>query len=195
MPGDRLRTFIAIALPTEIKNWLAKIQQALKAAGADVKWVEPENIHITIKFLGERDKKKIAEIIEAIDQVCAEIPTFELTISSLGGFPSKESARIIWVGLSKGETETKEIAKRLEEEISRTGIPKETRPFSSHITLGRVRSSLNRQRLLERMNYLEGNFPRQDFQYRAEKITLFKSTLSSRGPVYEALYLGSLKTT
>jgi 2'-5' RNA ligase len=195
VPEEILRTFIAIGLPQEVKNFLGSLQEILKAGQADVKWVSPENIHLTLKFLGERDKKKIEAVIKIIDEVCGKTPDFRLAFSSLGAFPKKEYPRVVWVGLSEGEAEVRQIAERLENEICRLGIAKEKRPFSSHITLGRVRSAHNRSQLVERLNYLEKNFPQEKPDCQAAKITLFKSTLTPSGPIYGTLYEKSLKAT
>ena len=109
MSGEKLRTFIAIGLPAEIKAFLGKLQETLKKSNADVKWVKPENIHLTLKFLGEREKKKIDEIIKIIDDVSSEASVFQLEISSIGAFPKKEYPRVIWVGLNEGDKEIKQI--------------------------------------------------------------------------------------
>jgi 2'-5' RNA ligase len=173
---------------------LADIQNTLKRSFADVKWVEPQNIHLTLKFLGERDKKKITEIIKAMDGLFMNTPAFYVELSSLGAFPKKEFPRVIWVGLSEGEPQVKEIAEWLDGSIAKLGIPKETRAFSSHITLGRVRSPLNRKQLVEQLNYLEGNFPERKPKCLVQKITLFQSTLTPQGPIYAALHEVNLKT-
>ncbi len=193
MPADKLRTFIAISLPAEIKDFLGRLQEALKVSDADVNWVKKENIHLTLKFLGERDKKKTEEIIKVMDGISQKSPGFHLEIASIGAFPKKETPRVVWSGLSKGDKEAKEIARELENEIAKLGIPKETREFSSHITLGRVRSAKNRMQLVERLNYLEKNFPAGNPRFKVEKITLFKSTLTPHGPIYEVLYESILK--
>lgn len=194
MSGEKLRTFIAITLPSEVKNFLGNLQEILKKTNADVKWVEPKNIHLTLKFLGEREKKKIDEIVKIIDSLASNTSVFQLEIASIGAFPKKEYPRVIWVGLSQGEEETKKIAEALEDAIAKIGIPKESRAFSSHITLGRVRSSKNRGQLIEQLNHLEGNFPKESPLYKVDKITLFKSTLTPSGPIYEVLHEASLKT-
>lgn len=180
-----MRTFIAIELPEEIKAYLAKIQNDLRKIGADVKWVEPENLHLTLKFLGERDDKKIKQISELLKEISKDTTSYKIRISSLGAFPKTEAPRVIWVGISEGDNQTKAIAKRLEEEIAHLGIPKEDRPLSSHITLGRTHSGLHVDKLSNELNNLAGKIISQEFS--VTKITLFKSTLTAKGPIYEAL--------
>jgi len=189
-----MRTFIAIELPSEIKDSLRRLQEKLKASKADVKWVEPNNIHLTLKFLGEIDDKKLEEIIKIIDDTAKEKNKFQIHISSLGAFPKIDFPRVIWVGVDIGDKETKQIAQELEEKIAKIGIPKEDRPFSSHITIGRTRSSLNREKLAQDLkNKAELNGERLEFY--VTKIILFKSTLTPRGPIYETLNETNLKTT
>ncbi len=180
-----MRTFIAIEIPQEIKDTLGRLQAKLKIAGADVKWVKTKNIHLTLKFLGEIDEQTQDRISLSLERLCRNRQPFSITLSSCGAFPNNHSPRVIWVGIKQGDNEVKEIAQKIEELSSIIGIPKETREFSSHITIGRTRSGKNRRELAELLDKLaqkplEGQFP-------AQKITLFKSTLTPHGPIYEPL--------
>ncbi len=209
-----MRTFIAIELPQEIKSSLAKLQEQLKQSNADVKWVEPQNIHLTLKFLGEIDEQKLDKITRIIKDTSIARDVFSIRISSLGAFPKINTStalsinperaqasrrvnfpRVLWVGIDQGDKETKEIAKTLEEKIQKLGIPKEDRPFSSHITIGRVRSPKNKENLVQLLNKLAGNLTAEGLEFVATKITLFKSKLSPKGPTYEVLHEANLKTT
>jgi len=189
-----MRTFIAITLPKEIKDSLSGILETLKATQADVKWVAPANIHLTLKFLGEIDDKKIQEIAEIMEIVAKNKPAFTMSASSLGAFPKPDYPRVIWLGLDKGAQEAKEIAEDLEENIAKLGIPKETRPFSSHITLGRLRSPAKKGRLIQELQNPIGILKGNNLEFSVTQITLFKSTLTPSGPVYQALKTASLKT-
>jgi 2'-5' RNA ligase len=183
-----MRTFIAIELPKEIKEALASLQQGLKNSGADVKWVQPENIHLTLKFLGEIDEQVLAKIINILEVTAENQNSFYLNLSSLGAFPNMNFPRVIWIGIKKGDSQIQEVASKLEKEISGIGIPKENRAFSSHITLGRVKSGLNRDKLTKKLNELAGNFLKEgSCAFPVKKITLFKSTLTPQGPIYEIL--------
>lgn len=190
-----MRTFIAIELPPEIKNSLAELQDQLRSSGADVKWVKPDNIHLTLKFLGEIDQSRLDKISKILEDISREKKSFPLRLASVGAFPKINYPRVIWVGIDAGDSETKEIAKELEAEIAKVGIPKEDRPFSSHITIGRVRSSLNRQNLVQSLMNLENKSGQEILEFRVEKLTLFKSTLTPKGPRYEVLKEAELKTT
>lgn len=185
-----MRTFIAIELPDEIRGTLAKLQDKLKQSQADVKWVEPHNIHLTLKFLGEINQEQLDNITRVLGQVCLSKKCFRMRLSAVGAFPKMDFPRVIWVGVEKGASETSEIAAQLEEGISILGIPKEKRPFSSHITIGRVRSYLNKDKLVNGLKKME---PLEGKEFAVTKLTLFKSTLTPIGPAYEALKAASLK--
>lgn len=190
-----MRSFVAIELPDEIKNKLNSLQEQLKSCAADVKWVAAGNIHLTLKFLGEIKEEKQPAIAKILDETVNSKPPFQIEICALGAFPGIDSPRVIWLGIGSGGKETKEIVQELENRFEKIGIPKEGRPFSSHITIGRVRSSLNRQQLVQKLKEAENKIRRVNLKFNAAKITLFKSALTSKGPIYEVLKEASLKTT
>jgi len=189
-----MRTFIAIELPKVILDSLALLEDRLKNTGADVKWVEPRNIHLTLKFLGEVDQQKLEKINEALKSISGDKKTFHMRVSSIGAFPKISSPRIIWVGIDKGDNETKEITEGLEEKLAKLDIPKEDRPFSSHITIGRVKSTLNRDKLIQELTAAEGILKMGNLEFNVERITLFQSTLTPNGPVYNPLKTADLTT-
>lgn len=188
-----MRAFIAIELPEEARDFLRRLQGQLKTCGADAKWVAPSNIHLTLKFLGEIDERKLPEITAAMEAAVAEKHPFSVRLASLGAFPKIDYPRVIWVGIDKGDSEIKEVAKNLEESIARLGLPKEERPFSSHITVGRLRSQLNKDELAQALKTIK--IEPQGPEFLAAKITLFKSVLAPSGPIYTALKEASFKTS
>jgi 2'-5' RNA ligase len=190
-----MRTFIAIPLPSEIITFLAELQDQLKISGADVKWVEPENIHLTLKFLGERDDKKIKQIIDILEETVKDKKQFLARISSLGAFPKITSPRVIWAGIDLGDEETKLISGELQEKIAGIGIPKEERDFSSHITIARTKSSKNLEKLVKELNACADKFGREKPEFLVSQIILYKSTLTPKGPIYQVLKEANLKTT
>jgi len=190
-----MRAFIAIELPKEIKDYLSRIQVQLKTAGADVKWVEPKNIHLTLKFLGEIDDKKKDGVIKIIEDIAKSNNPFSARICCVGAFPKISFPRVLWVGIQEGDKETKEIARELEEKVNKLSIPREDRPFSSHITIGRIKSTLNREKLVRELETIAANFSKEGLIFSVTKITFFKSTLTPGGPIYEALKEVELKIT
>ena len=190
-----MRAFIAIELPEGIKNTLSRLQDKLKQCGADVKWVEPNNIHLTLKFLGEIEEAKLEKINQIIQETAKNKPKYSITLSGLGVFPDVNHPKIIWVGIEDKNSETKLIAEELEEKLQTLNIPKEERRFLGHITIGRVKSWMNKDKLTEKLSALRIEFAKEENCFIAEKITLFKSSLKPNGPVYEALKEVTLNTT
>lgn len=190
-----MRAFIAIELPKEIRDALGILQQKLRSSGAEVKWVAPENIHLTLKFLGEIDDTQLPKFSEIIEETSRNHNSFQIRINSIGVFPKLNSPRVIWVGVDKGDGECKKIAAELEEKIAAYGIPEEKREFSSHITIARVKSLLNRDKLVQELNQLAGYFRQKNLLFYAVKITLFKSTLTPKGPIYEVQREASLRAS
>lgn len=191
-----MRAFIAIELPPGIQKYLANLQNSLKKSDTNIKWVKSGNIHLTLKFLGDINEEQIDLIKKIIEKISSTLNVQELELNEIGAFPKKERARIIWVGINDESGILKKIAINLENEISKIDIPKETRPFSAHITLGRIkipRRDLRLAQLLEEIKISTSPEGGQNLKFTFSKITLFKSTLTARGPIYERLYEGNLK--
>ncbi|MBL7069275.1 MAG: RNA 2',3'-cyclic phosphodiesterase [Candidatus Omnitrophica bacterium] len=186
---NKIRTFIALELSPEIKDELTQLQAQLKSINADVKWVKPQSMHLTLKFLGDIVQEQIEEIKKILDNAASRHASFEVSLFQVGGFPRLESPRVIWVGIDKGCSQSEAIAKELEEELERIGFEKEKRPFSAHLTLGRVRSPKERNELVSKIKAL-------DFKPSAsciiDKITLFQSTLTPQGSIYTPLHEAKL---
>lgn len=189
-----MRAFIAIELPKNIIELLAKAQEILQESQADVKWVAKENLHLTLKFLDEINEEEKDKIVDIIKTTAHGYPTFKTALHDLGAFPKEKNPRIIWAGLDNQE-QFREIAKDLEEKINKLGIPKEERSFKAHITMGRVKSNKNLSILSETLSKNAGLFKNSDTVFEIKKITLFKSTLLKDGPLYERLYEVNLKTS
>jgi len=182
--SEKIRAFIAIELNNETQNSLAKIQSELKTSGAVVKWVEPKNIHLTLKFLGDIDTDLAAKIKIILEDLAKNHQKFSATINELGAFPNTGSPRVIWVGINAGKQNLISIATELENNLPKLGIPKEERDFAPHLTLGRVKGPINRFKLSELLNK---NKNISDLNFIADRITLFKSTLTPQGPIYEVI--------
>ena len=183
-----MRLFIAIELSQSIRDELARIQFHLKYSAADVKWVEKDNIHLTLKFLGEVPEEKVEKIKSILDGTAKEMKSFDISLKDIGAFPKIEYPRVIWVGLDKGVVESKGLAEKIDEELSKIGYEKEPRPFAAHLTIGRVRSAKNKAALKEKISSIT---PIPGSQL-VTSITLFKSTLTSNGPIYTKLHEAKL---
>lgn len=183
-----MRIFIAIPIPEETQNFLEEFTARLKQADADVKWVERENLHFTLRFLGEVEEEKIPLVKQSISSL-ANFRAFQAEIGTLGAFPSPSSPRVIWIGLKKGEREMLDVAKALNGALKEQGFPPEDKPFQAHLTIGRVRSSRN----LSSLKRLLAEVPPPVKEFPVNEVCLFKSTLTPRGPIYDPLYKLPLK--
>lgn len=189
IPMEKIRAFVAIELSEGVKKELAALQRELKAAGSDVKWVKTDNVHLTLKFLGNIDEDQLEEVKAALDKVGSNNKAFTINLFKVGCFPKLGFPRVVWLGIDKGCGETEAIADELEGELAKAGFEKEKRSFSAHLTLGRVRSPKGRNKLVEKIKAL-------DFKPSAEtevtKLTLFKSTLTPQGSIYTPLHEAAL---
>jgi len=180
-----LRCFIAISLPEELKAKISGIQEKLKAAGADVSWTRPEGMHLTLKFFGEIEDKRIPKIEKALDAVVDGIPTFTLSVSGMGTFPDMRRPRVIWIGLKEDGGNLLRLQKGVEEELKKTGFPSEDRRFTPHITLGRIRSNKNTDKLLR---LIEEGKVEELGSFDVSEVHLIKSELKPAGAEYTELY-------
>ncbi len=177
-----MRCFIAILVPEEIKEKAVEIQNKLRKANADVKWVEKENLHITLRFLGEIEEHLVERIKGIMEEVGGKFPSPLLSFKGVGAFPDLRRPKVIWIG---GEAPLLgELAKELEERIRNLGIPPE-KEFSFHLTLGRVRSGKNIQALVKAMQEMGEVYLGE---MRADSLSLMHSILFPRGPQYSLLY-------
>lgn len=174
----KFRAFISFdlgALPE-----LVEIENSIKDTKADLKLVEPENIHLTLKFLGDTDESIVDDTENIMRKVIEGIEPFEIVLKGLGVFPNLNYMRVIWVGIENAERLAK-IAKRLDIELERLEFKREKRKFSPHITLGRVKSQRNKELL---QHLLKENVKREFTRVVVDNIRLKKSILTSKGPEY-----------
>ncbi len=183
MNEGKIRSFIAVALSEPIVKKIEDLQDKLKETKADVKWVKPDNIHLTLKFLGHISEKEIPKINISLQKIGEAFIPFSVFIEGVGFFPNAESPRVIWLGISKGSELLKEINKKIENDLSKIGFPREERIFNPHLTLGRCRSAKHKDRLSKMVK--KGDFFIGEL--KVEKLSLYKSILTPLGPVYTLL--------
>lgn len=179
-----IRAFLAVELPESLRQEVAAFQSQLKTARGDVKWVELDNLHLTLKFLGNIEESQLPSLKETLAAGVREIPPFAVHLEGIGAFPGTMNPRVIWVGASEGKESLIELAQAAERTCSDLGFTPEDRPFSAHLTIGRVRS---RERLAPLIKKLQAAEFRGSVPAPVEKIVLFQSTLSPRGPTYTPL--------
>ena len=179
-----IRSFLAIEIPRTILKKIEEVQDDLKSSRADVRWVNPEKIHLTLKFFGNIDESRIDPIVKSIERPTQTISPFSLKVRGVGAFPHLKNPRVIWMGLVDGKEVLVSFQKQLEKELEKIGFEPEERAFHPHLTLGRMKSSKGREELAGRMErHQEEEFG--DFQ--VERIVLFKSDLKPTGPIYTPL--------
>ena len=179
-----MRAFLGIALPRGVQQSLAALQGELATSHADVKWVEPPNLHVTLKFLDEISEAQRRTIEALLARVAGREESFLLGLGAVGAFPSVESPRVIWVGLTEGKERVAHLAERIEQESSAILLRREERPFSAHLTLGRVRSPRGRGALTQRLRAAMWQPPPP---WSVSTVTLYQSVLRSDGPRYTVL--------
>ncbi len=188
--SSTIRTFIAIELDERLRRELIRIQDLLKKADADVKWMDAGNIHLTLKFLGDTPLDKIDTIKAALENTAADFSSFDIELAGLDSFPNTHAPRIIWAGVANGTDGLSAIATRLEEELEPLGFIKEDRGFSAHITLGRARSPDGKVRLSRAL--LETALT-PGLTQRVSRLTFFQSTITSAGPIYSIIHQAKLQ--
>jgi len=157
-----MRLFVALDPTDEIKARIGKLVESIKKSGDGIKWVDEQDLHLTLKFLGEVREDDLQKIIKEVEEAAAGRESFKISFKGLGNFP-----HVIWIGLKEGEKELKEVAEKLG-----------TEDFSAHLTIGRVKKGGIRSE-----EYKDFEFG----EMRAEKIRLIKSTLTPKGPIYEII--------
>ena len=186
-----MRAFIAIELPSEIKNNLADLQQRLKQEGLKASWVKPGNIHLTLKFLGDIDPGNVENISAAMKVAAEKSAPFELKVSGTGVFPNLRKARVLWAGLSQGVAQLIDLQKDLDKALEECGFERQKRSFKGHLTLARFRDPVNPAKLEKSLRECNGNHLGQ---LVVSDIVLFKSDLKPTGAVYTKLYDQQLRT-
>jgi len=186
---EEIRTFIAIELSAGIKGELTRVQGMLreKIATPHLRWVDPANVHLTLKFLGNVPLDRIQEITAALKEACAEVSPFIMEVSGLGCFPSTSNPRVIWVEVQEETGRLKRLQERVEGRLATLGFKPERRSFRPHLTLGRVRKQahVGARRII---GGIVSATPVGDLgQMEVREISLMKSVLLPSGAQYSRL--------
>lgn len=172
-----VRAFVAIFPPREIQETLHRTALALPIEGT-IRYIRPENIHLTLKFLGDVQPETLAEANDALAAVGARHDPFEVELVGFGAFPSERRGRVLWASAGRGTKHLNTIAADVEDALEPLGFERDPRAYKPHLTLGRARASsfvLDAPTALERL------------AFRAERLTLVRSVLQAEGAVYEPL--------
>jgi RNA 2',3'-cyclic 3'-phosphodiesterase len=185
-----IRAFLALEVPDSLRPGLGQVQGELKRSGAEVRWVPVGNIHLTLKFFGNVPDDEIGTLALAARDVAATAAPLELRLTGAGAFPNPRAPRVVWVGLGGDVEPLTQLFYRLEKAFAVLGYPPEGRAFNPHLTLGRVKTPVNRDRLARMLAKL----PPLDWPpFEVKELILFQSVLSPQGSKYtplEAIPLG-----
>ncbi len=185
---EQVRSFIAIELPDELKLGLAQLEAQLKMSKQPwVKWVDPYSIHLTLKFLGSIAVDRISEIVGVMKEAIQGIPPFRLEVKDLGVFPSLRRVQVAWVGISGEVDKLSQLQQHLESHLARLGFAPESRPFTPHLTLARLR---NRASLDERQSFgqlIATTRFEATYTIKVDAINLMRSQLTREGAIYSRI--------
>ena len=176
-----MRTFIAVELPSEVQQSVGEYVQAIENSFNGVKWVAPQNLHFTVKFLGEVDPGEVKCLEECMVRAVSDIRPFTLALSGVGYFPSERKPRVVWIGADGGADRLLDVFQSLETCLEESGYDREARMFSPHLTIGRAK----RDKTVELPDHLPDFGP---VEFRVGGIALIKSTLTPNGAIYSRMF-------
>ncbi len=179
--SKKKRLFIAVPLSDEIRNNLKNIVKTLKPLSDGVKWVKPENFHLTLKFLGETQADKVEGIISALEDSVEGLKPFIVSVQGISAFPGLKRPRVIKCCIARGNKELINIFENIEKNLEPLEIKKEERKFIPHITLSRIKKPVGNEELMKEISKL----PTIDLgEMECGRISLVRSRLTRSGPIY-----------
>ncbi len=191
---EQIRSFIAIELPDELKAGLTQLEAQLKLGKQPwVKWVDPYSIHLTLKFLGNVAVDRISELARVIEEAVQEISPFHLEVKELGVFPNLRRVQIVWVGVSGEVDKIGQLQQRIESNLARLGFAPESRPFTPHLTLARLRDRVSPDER-ERFGQLIASTKFEAvYVVDVDTVSLMRSQLTREGAIYSRISSVQLK--
>lgn len=183
-----MRLFVAIELSEAVRKALSAAQEALQKKCPDVRWIAPEQLHLTIKFLGEVADGDVSPVSEALARAAAMASPFSMRFGGFGCFPEGGPVRIVWAGAIEESRSLAKCVEAVEAQIEPVGFPREDRPFAAHITIGRVREDKSRGQLRKAVQSYRG----REVEQQISSLTLMASKLSPKGSTYTAVSRATL---
>ena len=180
---DTVRCFVAVFLNPSLHRDIAALQKRLSYSGADIKWVEPYNLHFTLQFLGDVKPSRISSITDTLKECVSDSYRFELELDSIGAFPNLLNPRVLWVGVGAGKEQLVSLMSAVGEAMKMEGFARDSKGSSPHLTIGRVRSRRNLKALLDKLNSdinMRGKMEVAEIQFTASELT-------TRGPIYSPI--------
>ena len=184
---DQVRLFVACEVPDDVKESIGGVIQELRnRSGAAVRWIRPEGVHVTLKFLGEVPVKKLPAIKLAVQEAVVGHSPFELEFSNIGTFGGREGLRIMWVGIAGDVLRLEALVRAVNAALAVVGFEPERRPFRPHLTLGRVRDEIpTRQRAQIEVDVGKMDVP--GTSWRTSQVSLMRSRITAQGASYEVV--------
>ena len=191
---EQIRSFIAIELPDELKLELTQLEDQLKSNRQPwVKWVSPEGIHITLKFLGDIAVEMTGAITKAIEEAVQGISPFHLEVKGLGVFPNLKRVQVAWVGISGEVDKLSQLQKRIETTLTPLGFAPESRPFTPHLTVARLRDQASLDERQKFGQLIANTKFETAYTIEVDAISLMRSQLTREGAIYSLISLVELK--
>jgi 2'-5' RNA ligase len=179
---EKVRSFIAVNLNPDIKEHLTSLQAILYIPESKIKWVEKNNLHLTMKFLGYIALEQMELIKSILKEITSQHSPFIIKLSSnMGIFPAYQMPRIIWVGIKEGISELTGLYNDLENNLSNKGFPREDKKFSGHITIARVKFIKDKTNFIQIVKRIDVN----NLSQAVSSIDLMESKLTPNGPIYK----------
>jgi len=178
-----IRTFIAVKISDEQRAGVAEVLDRLRCHDVSVKWVEPKNMHITLKFLGDTAEENLPQLFDAISDALNGARRFDLKLAGLGQFPPRKPPRVIWAGIQSGYENLRDIASKIDKALEPFGFEPEKRKFSAHVTIGRVKNNRNIRLVTDDLEKIGFDSPGTT----VSEVVFFKSDLTPKGPIYTSL--------
>jgi len=180
-----IRTFVAVEMDPAIRKGAQGLIEKFRAAGAEVSWTAPENMHLTLKFLGDVSDADVPGVCEAVRGAVAGVAPFDLEIRGAGAFPNLSRPRVIWLGSAEGDEPMADLADRIDTALKKLGFAREARRFHAHLTLGRVRRGGPAISALASL--VQEHADAQIGRTPVDEVVVFSSQLKPTGAIYEAL--------
>jgi 2'-5' RNA ligase len=185
---ERIRCFIAIELPSEIRVGLDSLEERLKTGQhACVKWVAPDGIHLTLKFLGSVASAKVSEIIEAMSRAAQGTSVIHLKMGGLGIFPNWQRPQVVWVGVGGEIDKLAALQRNIETALASLGFPQESRSFTPHLTLARLRERVTPRERQSFGEYIRSTRSETVINFEVNSLSLMRSQLIPAGAIYSRL--------
>lgn len=187
---NTLRTFIAIELEEELLRHLVQVQDRFRKqlSPRSVRWVQPGGIHLTLKFLGDTRPDQVEAVKTALGRAAFEVPAFAFTVGGVGCFPNTRRPRVVWVGLHEPTGALSRLRDAVESQVAPLGFPTENRPFSPHLTLGRVQRNATGSEVREVGEAVAASTIGTLDEMRVTRVSYIQSDLRPGGAVYTTLY-------